>query len=418
MRLPNESEEQLPPHRVSHGTHANHHSTVVLDREPAEEDLQEYLFHLTRAFGQRNRPPPVKKAGSRLDQMLVHRQNRYIGISREGSVALSWPTDDSNVQFERVTWPKLFQGVYLILALHARGEAVVLSELSNLSASAAEHLRLDCTDNIEYLERHRAELRYLAMLMIKYSLGMSSDDCGGLPEYSNFFSTMRKMLGIPEARQEIRDEIQDVLGIVESGYMEEQRRQAASEKRTAKLREFAQQVAETRRDEKTKRIERLISVIGAVTIPIVVVSGLPIEVVAPPAVAFWHLLVGVVLLSMLFAGALLYWQYAPSQDVDLLPVPGLEGDDQKAAQLRGDNMKASGVWDTVGPGVTPHRPTRSGPDPSVLLTGLRSVRRGVSNDELQSVLRSHKPRKHVSYGAVDLEAPMTPFAPPTCRPSG
>lgn len=51
--------------------------------------------------------------------MLVHRQNRYIGISREGSVALSWPTDDSNVQFERVTWPKLFQGVYLILALHA-----------------------------------------------------------------------------------------------------------------------------------------------------------------------------------------------------------------------------------------------------------------------------------------------------------
>jgi hypothetical protein len=61
---------------------------------------------------------------------------------------------------------------------------------------------------------------------------------------------------------------------------------------------------------------------GAVTIPIVVVSGLPIEVVAPPAVAFWHLLVGVVLLSMLFAGALLYWQYAPSQDVDLLPVPG------------------------------------------------------------------------------------------------
>jgi hypothetical protein len=75
--------------------------------------------HLKKAFGQRNRPPPVKKAGSRLDQMLVHRQNRYIGISREGSVALSWPTDDSNVQFERVTWPKLFQGVYLILALHA-----------------------------------------------------------------------------------------------------------------------------------------------------------------------------------------------------------------------------------------------------------------------------------------------------------
>jgi hypothetical protein len=27
---------------------ANHHTTVVLDREPDEADLKEYLFHLTR----------------------------------------------------------------------------------------------------------------------------------------------------------------------------------------------------------------------------------------------------------------------------------------------------------------------------------------------------------------------------------
>jgi predicted RNase H-like HicB family nuclease len=33
------------------------------------------------------------------------------------------------------------------------------------------------------------------------------------------------VLRIPETRQEIREEIHDVLGIVEGGYLEEQRRQ-------------------------------------------------------------------------------------------------------------------------------------------------------------------------------------------------
>jgi hypothetical protein len=95
------------------------------------------------AFGQRNRPPPPGVAErQRLDHMLVHRLNRYIGVSRymrpprslasasthrhdttrhkrEGTVAMSWPTDAANRHFEAHTWPKLFQGVYLILCLHA-----------------------------------------------------------------------------------------------------------------------------------------------------------------------------------------------------------------------------------------------------------------------------------------------------------
>jgi hypothetical protein len=181
----------------------------------------------------------------------------------------------------------------------------------------------------------------------------------------------------------------------------------------------------------------MVSPAGAVTIPIVVVSGLPLEVVAPPAVAFWHLLVSVIVLSVIFAGALLYWarQHAPN-DVDVLPIPGplppppdpldrspfvnsppggatagLDGEKTTSHQ----DLHASVAFDSLAPGVTPHRSrSRSGQDPSLLLTGLRSVRRG--NDERQSVLHSHKPRKHVSYGAVDLEAPMTPFAPPTYRP--
>ena len=47
-----------------------------------------------------------------------------------------------------------------------RGEASVLSELSNLSASAAEHLRLESLmegETLEKLEKDRTYLRYLAV---------------------------------------------------------------------------------------------------------------------------------------------------------------------------------------------------------------------------------------------------------------
>lgn len=77
---------------------AYHHSIVVLDSEPAEATLQEYLFHLRHAYGQKNRPPtgttsnPGGPHGS-LDRVLIPRLNRYIGISREGIVCMTWSTE-------------------------------------------------------------------------------------------------------------------------------------------------------------------------------------------------------------------------------------------------------------------------------------------------------------------------------------
>lgn len=294
LQLPHE-DFYSPIRRISSGACANHHTTVVLDREPDGDDLREYLFHLTRAFGQRNRPPPPTVAErQRLDHVLVHRLNRYIGVSREGTVALSWPTDPSNQRFELHTWPKLFQGVYLILCLHARGEGSVLSELSNLSAAAAEHLHLEILmegESLEKLQRDRTYLRYLAVLLIKYSLGMSSDDCGGLSEYSHFFSTMRQVLRIPETRQEIREEIHDVLGIVEGGYLEEQRRQIQEEKRAQKKKERQRYKTYRDKDAQRRRIEIILSIIGAIALPLVVVSGIwGMNLDDLPDVSFWPLL--------------------------------------------------------------------------------------------------------------------------------
>ncbi len=51
---------------------------------PPQQALSEYLFHLRRGFGQLNRPPPEGMDYGR-DKILVHRKNRYIGLSREGT---------------------------------------------------------------------------------------------------------------------------------------------------------------------------------------------------------------------------------------------------------------------------------------------------------------------------------------------
>jgi hypothetical protein len=188
----------------------------------------------------------------------------------------------------------------------------VLAELSNMSARAAEHLHLAAGESFDPLERNRQELRYLAALMIQYSLGMSSDDCGGLSEYSHFFSTMRRVLGIPDTRQEIRDEIHDVLGIVESGYLEEQRRHKREEKRSQRERDRIQARTDRHKDARKKRMETTISVIGAITLPFVIIAGIfGMNLHDLPDFSFWPLLFFTSMISALSLVALLFWQSIP-----------------------------------------------------------------------------------------------------------
>lgn len=98
---------------------AYHHSVIVIDREPNQEQINEYLFHLRRAYGQRNRPQSLVEQGT-IDRVLIQRQNRYIALSRVGTVSLSWPSGHNN-KFEVEQWHKKFLGIYLMLALHVHG---------------------------------------------------------------------------------------------------------------------------------------------------------------------------------------------------------------------------------------------------------------------------------------------------------
>ncbi len=70
-----------------------------------------------------SRPPPNPEY--HLSPVLVPRMNRYIGISREGTVCISWPSNiDDPSDFELTRWHKKFMGIYLLLSLHAHGERV------------------------------------------------------------------------------------------------------------------------------------------------------------------------------------------------------------------------------------------------------------------------------------------------------
>lgn len=80
----------------------------------------EYLFHLRRALGQANRPPLSNKANY-YDIILQHRRNRYIGISLEGSVSLSWLDQKAIDDFEIKKWHKVFFGAFLVLSVHVIG---------------------------------------------------------------------------------------------------------------------------------------------------------------------------------------------------------------------------------------------------------------------------------------------------------
>lgn len=75
-------------------------------------------------------------------------------------------------------------------------EKSMLLELSNLSAASGQLLRQVTHASLQEMSRYRKQLIELATLMTRYTLQMSSDDCGGLSEYVEFFTAMRDVCAL------------------------------------------------------------------------------------------------------------------------------------------------------------------------------------------------------------------------------
>jgi len=265
-----------PPWRLSHARHAFHHSTVVVNKQPQVQTLQDSLFYLRHAYGQKNRPPITLNAT--LGKILVWRLNRYIGVSKEGTVSFSWSIaggkSESKDDFEIHQWHRKFQGVFLLLACHVHGEKLVLYELSDMAAAQAETLNFDEASNFAQIKNSRNTLRNLASLMVRYTLGMSSNECGGTSEYSDFFTSLREVFGVPELRDELSNELKDVLAVVESNYMEEERRQRDEQEaeRRAAI-DFQKRLTQARIQE-NDAFQITIAILGSFTVPFVLVTGI------------------------------------------------------------------------------------------------------------------------------------------------
>lgn len=252
----------------------------------------------------------VGGAHANVDRVLVPRLNRYIGISREGIVCMTWSTEYCGTSLDVTTWHKKFQGIYLILCLHAHGERAVLEELSTLAATYADFMQIDENDSLEArhfsrlqtgmkeIEMSRVQMKELATLVARFTISMSSDDCGGGTEYSEFFSTIRQTFGIPHQRAELREELQDTFALLESGFLEERRRIKMEEQKEERMDKERARKARLEKEAAKHRYETIISTLSSVTIPAVLISsifGMNLDI---PKMEFWVVILVMVGISI------------------------------------------------------------------------------------------------------------------------
>jgi len=250
-----------------------------LNEEPTQPELNN---HLKLLLGQ--------AMDDERDKVLVHRKNCYIHLSRQGTVSISWPISggDSSSHLNLQTWPKLFQGAYLSIAMKALAESGVLLELGNLSAGKADMLRRAIS--FHEMEQSRLQLRELAALMVRYMMSMNHHDSGESSELVQFFSYMRHVLGVPSAKQEIREQIDDVLGIVQAQYMEEQKKIKRREVTERMEQLIRKKRAAMNKESKRRWFEIGIAAVTTLTLPSLIVASLfGMNVPGIPQYAWWNL---------------------------------------------------------------------------------------------------------------------------------
>jgi hypothetical protein len=247
--LASELDEVAPFFELNASIAAMHDTVVVLGHRPDDVSLEAELFRLGRGYSGNQHPPPELTR----DRTLWFRQGRVARVAREGSVALSWPVDDVQARFEFNDWPQRYLGVYAELALFARAEA---EALRRISAEAAGHMaRLERDGDVSAVKKLRAPLLETGMRMARYTVTLSSDDCGGLSDYADFFEAARAVHGVAAQRQELRAELTELLALVEIAY-----------------RDVAEKQRETEQNEE-RVFNKQIGIVSAVTIPFALVAS-------------------------------------------------------------------------------------------------------------------------------------------------
>ncbi len=192
------------PRRISRFEYAQHYTYCTIEKALSAEKLGEHLFHIRRAHGLKAGLGEVTDASAdSRDQVLHVRSNVAVGLAREGVVGLVWSSRTAS------SFQKRFFGVYLALGLHCLSERVTLEKLSYLEALSSQVLP-SATDRglgMAKKEAARREIVALATSLVRYRTGMATDDCGGRPEYGEFFQILRSLYSISELKKELGEEV-------------------------------------------------------------------------------------------------------------------------------------------------------------------------------------------------------------------
>ncbi len=227
--------------RVDASERTRQHVHVKLQGKPTQEILDLRGFQLRRAFSAEYLAPGTVPG----DRVLTPRAHVFQGISRMGVVQLTWPSGGLAEAFEDRDRPHRFQQVYAYLHM------LVLAERYSL---ATRHQELSAFGLVlrsregglggriqQCMETHRQVLERC----VGELLSVTGSDCGGAPEYQEFYGALRQVFDMDGLVQGLSRGLADVR------YLEERLR----EEETARA-ETAQQSLALAMEEQTNRSVR------------------------------------------------------------------------------------------------------------------------------------------------------------------
>jgi hypothetical protein len=203
VKMPHDSSSAIP-RRISRFEYAQHYTYCMIEKPLSREKLEEHLFHIRRAQGLKAGLGEVSDASAdSRDQVMHVRSNVAVGLAREGVVGIVWSSRSAS------SFQKRFFGIYLALGLHCLSERVTLEKLSYLEALSSQVLpsASDRTVGMAQKEAVRREIVALATSLVRYRTCMATDDCGGRPEYGEFFQILRSLYSIKALKKELGEEV-------------------------------------------------------------------------------------------------------------------------------------------------------------------------------------------------------------------
>jgi hypothetical protein len=214
-----------------------HTSLVLAAPIRSDEATKAAVFHLGHAAPTSFVPPTSLDKQTR---RLEPRGNRHVVLTREGATAISWPTTDAARNSEMEWARNRFFGVYRLLHMHVHAERLAIATLNDRAATFSNKL-----DDERLLEQ-QGDIERLLVEVTRYTLSLTGEDCGGNGDHVAFFSVLRAVHRIPQQRDELRAEIDELRGLLRAV---ENRREKAT-------------------DAEERRFQKRVSVFGIYAVPL------------------------------------------------------------------------------------------------------------------------------------------------------